>query len=90
MQDEIIKALEEYYWLDDEKLADVIFWLANHIDVKNNASFVDWLDEQDICSHCGGLLEPIYGKEIHWELEENPSEEVYSHRKCNGCGMCVD
>lgn len=90
MAREIIKALEDYYFFDDELLEDSIFWLANHVDTKNNSEFIEWLNEREICSHCGGCLEPVYGKEIHYELEDRPSEEVYLYHKCNNCGMQYD
>lgn len=90
MQEKIISALEDYYFFDEEPLIDAVFWLANHVDAKNNSEFINWLDERNVCSHCGGWLEPISIDEVHYELEENPTEKVYSHRKCSDCGMTFD
>lgn len=90
MQDEIIEALEEYYSTDRSTLIDCLFWLANHVYIPLNCDFTDYLNDEDICCHCGGELEPVFLTEIHTELEERPVEYVYSHRQCKGCGMCVD
>lgn len=91
MQEKIISALEDYCFpFDDELLIDAVFWLANHVDTKNNNAFIEWLDERNVCSHCGGWLEPISINEVHYELEERPTEKVYLHRKCSDCDMTFD